>query len=80
MALYKQYVNTKPLATLCISNWGGIEVLDIQYGIEDYLVACFNWGENRQQIRHHKICTARSGRLYFWKQGVRYYLDQFLRV
>ena len=77
--LYKKYAETKPIATICLSNWGGIEILAIEYGIADYIIACFNFGTGRQQIRRHKVCTAPSGRLYIRKQGTRYYLDEMMR-
>ena len=80
MALYKEYAKTKALGTLTLSNWGGLEILDIKYGVDDYVVACFNWGTGRQQIRNHKIITAPSGRPYFSKNRYRYYLDEILWV
>lgn len=79
LPLYKQYETTSAIAGLCLCNWGGIEILDVLYGIEDYVVACFNFGTGRQQVRRHKICTTSAGRLYFWKGHTRYYIDQFMR-
>ena len=80
MPLYKQYETKRAFASLCLSNWGGLEILDIIYGVNDYVVACFNWGTGRQQIRHHKVCQTPSGRPYIWKNHTRYYLDQFLNL
>lgn len=80
MALYKQYAETKAIGVMPMNNFGGIEILDIIHGIDDYAVACFNFGTGRQQIRRHKICCSESGRTYIKKQGTRYYFDQIMRV
>lgn len=79
-ALYKVYGDVNPVAVLTLSNWGGIEILGVEHGIEDKVVACFNFGNTRQQIRRHTVNTTPAGRDYIRKQGVRYYLDQFMRV
>ena len=80
MALYKEYAAAPAIGYFTMSNFGDIELLDIEYGIEDKVIACFNFGTGRQQIRRHKICSLESGRQYIRKQGVRYYLDQFMRA
>lgn len=76
---YKKYKTTEPVGTLCLCNWGGLEILDIIYGIDDYVIACFNFGTGRQQIRRHKVMTAPSGKTYIKKQGKRYYLNEIMR-
>ena len=78
--LYTQYETTKPVAFLAMCSFGGIEILDIIYDIDEYAIACFNFGTGRQQIRKHKIQVSSSGRNYIRKQNVRYYLDQFIRT
>lgn len=78
MPLYKKYADTKAIAVLPMCNFGGIEILDVDYG--GIFIACFNFGTGRQQIRRHKIYYSPSGRDYIRKQGKRYYLDTMLRV
>lgn len=78
--LYKQYADTKAVGVYPLCNWGGLEILAVEYGIDDYVVACFNFGTGRQKIRRHKICYSTSGRDYIRKEGVRYYLDNIMRV
>lgn len=61
------YRHKKPIAVYCMSNWGGVEILDILYGIDDYVVARFNFGEpqepHRVKIRYGvKTDTFRIGR------------------
>ena len=80
MALYEKYKNTLPIGVFAMCNFGGIEILDIIYGINDYVIACFNFGTGRQQIRKHKICYTPSGRAYIRKQGTRYYFDKIMKV
>ena len=77
--LYKKYADTPAIGGLCLCNWGGIEILDITNGINDYVVACYNYGRGRQKIRKHKIEYASSGRNFFRKDGRRYYFDEATR-
>ena len=80
LPLYKQYATTLAIGVVPLNNWGGIEVLDILYGIDDYVVACINNGDGRSAFRKHKIHTSTtSGRDYFTKYGKRYYLDEVER-
>lgn len=80
MTLKKQYENTKPIGVYAICNWGGLVVLDIEYGIDDKIVTAFDGGETRQHIRRTKIHTTPSGRSCVRRYGVRYYLDDIMRV
>lgn len=75
--LYKKYANTKPLGVLPLSNWGGLEILDINC---ESAVACFNWGTGRQMIKRHTITYCSNGRAYIRKQGKRYYFDEILSL
>lgn len=80
MPLYKKYAETKAIGYYCECNWGGLEILAVENGFEDYAIACFNFGSGRQQIRRHKIQHFDSGRCFIRKQGRRYYFDQIMRV
>ena len=75
MTLYKEFADTKAIAVIPLSNWGGLEILAIN---DDQLLACFNFGTGRQQIRWHNVHYPESGRAFIRKQGVRYYLDQMI--
>lgn len=77
MALYKEYENTKALGVITLCNFGGLEILDQNC---EEVVACFNFGTGRQQIRRHKITYTANGRAYIRKAGHRYYLDRFMGV
>ena len=80
MTLKKLYENRKPVGTFTLCNFGGLEILEIIYGIEDKAVACFNYGCGRIDIRKHKIYTTSSGRSYIRKQNKRYYFDEIMRI
>jgi hypothetical protein len=79
-ALYEKYQQTIAIGMYPMCNFGGLEILDIIYGIDDYAVACFNFGTGRQQIRRHKIQTTESGRSFIRKQNIRYYFDEIMRI
>lgn len=51
----EQYADKKPIAVYPMSNWGGIEILDIVYGIDDYVVARYNFGEPEKKLHKVKI-------------------------
>ena len=51
----KMYADKKPVAVYGMSNWGGLEILDIVYGIEDYIISRFNFGEPDKTIHKTKI-------------------------
>lgn len=78
MTLKQQYAEAKPIASFGLCNFGGLAILDIIYGINDYAVACFNYGDGNKEIRRHKIMTTSSGRDYIRKGGRRYYFDKMI--
>ena len=51
----KLYADKKPIAVYGMSNWGGIEILDIEYGVDDYVISRFNFGEPDKTIHKTKI-------------------------
>lgn len=77
---YAKYENIPAIGAFPISNYGGLEILAIGYDINDYVIACFNYGDGRKDIRRHKIQVSNSGRLFIRKYGVRYYLDQIMKM
>lgn len=76
--LYKQYATSKPIGVYPVSNWGGLEILDILDG-GDTAVAAWNFG-TRQKIKRYHIKYTNNGRAYIRKEGRRFYVDQILRV
>lgn len=50
-----KYENKEPIAVYPISNWGGIEILDILYGVDDYVIWRYNFGEPEKKLHKAKI-------------------------
>jgi len=75
----KAYENKRPVATYCLTNWGGIEILDILYGIEDYVVYRFNFGEP-QELHRAKINYGVNHSSFRTSAGYSIRLDECMRV
>lgn len=86
MSLKKEYENKEAIGTYCMSNWGGLVVLDIIYDADDYVVTCFDFGNGRKNYSKSKIeyTHPRSEdaecRAFFRKFNRRYYMDEIERV
>ena len=70
----------KPAGVLPMNNFGGLAIMEIEHGIEDYLYVCDNYGDGYKNITKNKIRYNARGNAYFMRYGKRYYLDQFMRV
>lgn len=75
MTLKEKYAEAKPVAVMGLSNWGGLEILDIN---SEEAVACFNYGNGRKSIRRHKVYD--GDRPYIRKYGTKYYLDEMISM
>ena len=42
------YSNKKAIAVFPMTNWGGVEIMDILHGIDDKVVYRFNFGEPQE--------------------------------
>ena len=75
----EMYTKRKAIAVFPLTNWGGIEILDILYGLDDYVVYRFNFGTpdkaHMSKIRYGANVT--SFRTYL---GYRVRLDDCMRV
>lgn len=80
MTLRNTYAESKPLGVFGESAFSSIVLLEIEYGIEDKVIAGYEYDGKRTNIRRHKIYTTPAGRFYIRKFGRRYYLDDFLRI
>lgn len=75
-----KYKDTKPVAVFPMDNWGGIEILAIEYGINDYVVYRENYGKPEEKLHRALIRVAASHRSFFIYNSERVYLDQCMRV
>jgi len=86
MSLAKEYAETEPIGVYVMSNFGGLVVLDIKYGIDDSVVTCFDFGNGRKNFSESKIqytkprSEKKDSRVYFIKLNRRYYLDEIMRT
>lgn len=62
------------------SGYSGIEIKDIQYGIEDYIIFVAGAWCSKKSVHRSKVYYAPSGRDYFRYNGNRIYLDECLRA
>ena len=76
----EKIVNNKPIAVMGICNTYSIVILDIVYGINDCIISAFSDGENYSHKRKTRIFYDNKGRNYFVRYGVKYYLDDFMRI
>lgn len=70
--------NYKPIGTLCLCNHGGLAVMDIEYGIEDYVHVTDNYGDGYKNLTKNKIHYNAKGDGYFVRNGRRWYLKEFM--
>lgn len=74
-----EYKDKKPIGVYCMSNCGGIEIMDIKYGIEDYVIWRFNFGEP-QEVHKSKIYSGVRHTSFRTTAGYSIRLDECMRV
>ena len=74
-----QYKDRKAVAVFPMTNFGGIEILDIIYGIDDYVVYRFNFGEPKEAHKA-KIRYGTNYDSFRTYAGYTIRLDECLRV
>lgn len=80
MTKFKEYENMPAIGAWCICNFGGLELIAINYGVDDTAVTCFNTGEGRGKWKETKIHFTAGGRAYVTRYGFRYYFDDCMRA
>lgn len=62
-----------------MNNFGGIEVLDIEHGIDDTIVYRYNFGEP-EEVEESVVQCDEDGRSFFTTSGgLEVYLDEIVR-
>ena len=74
-----EYKDKKPIGSYCMSNWGGIEIMDIKQGIEDYVIWRFNFGEP-QEVHKSKLHYGVRHTSFRTTAGYSIRLDDCMRV
>lgn len=70
----------KPAGVLCLNNFGGIAVMEIEYGIDDYVYVCDHYGDGYKNLTKNKIKYDINGNAYFIRKGQKWFLSDFMRV
>lgn len=84
MTYKERYRSILAEAALPLSAWNGVLILEVIHDIDDYVITCYEIsdeeGSDRTNFSKSKIQYTASGEAYFFKQGSRYYLDDFIRA
>lgn len=67
-------------AVFCMCNYGGIEILEIENGINDSIVYRYNFGTPENKNHKARIYYTVSGNAYFKTKTGRVYLSECMRV
>ena len=70
------YKAMNPVAVMAITNNCGMAILDIEYGIDDYVIVKGFTGD----IHRYKLHETNKGSYFKYCNGCRYYLDWFMKV
>ena len=68
------------IATMGLSNTGGIAILDIVYGINDKVKFAYHNGEKYGRLSTSTIRTDEEGQPYFNSGKCKYYLNEFILI
>lgn len=81
-AMYKRYINKKPIGIIALCNTFGVQVYEPdeydKYDCE--LVASWHNGEYEWGFHKHMIHYSTAGRAFIRKGSLRIYLDEVIRI
>ena len=69
--------NYEPMGICTLSNFGGVTIYNIEYGIEDYII--YRW-YNEEILYKSKLKVNKEGESVFRIGNVWYNLNEFMRV
>ena len=69
--------NYEPMGICTLSNFGGVTIYNIEYGIEDYII--YRWF-NEEILYKSKLKVNKEGESVFRIGNVWYNLNEFMRV
>lgn len=68
-----------PAGIYGVCNHGGIAIMEILHGIDDYVIVCDNYGDGYKNITKNLIKFDRKNRPYFNRYRQKYYLSEFIK-
>lgn len=69
--------NYEPMGICILSNFGGVTIYNIEYGIEDYVI--YKWF-NEERLYKSKLKVNKEGESVFRIGNVWYNLNEFMKV
>ena len=69
--------NYEPMGICTLSNFGGITIYNIEYGIEDYII--YKWF-NEERLYKSKLKINKEGESVFRIGNIWYNLNEFIKV
>ena len=69
--------NYEPMGICTLSNFGGVTIYNIEYGIEDYVI--YKWF-NEERLYKSKLKVNKEGESVFRIGNIWYNLNEFMRV
>ena len=69
--------NYEPMGICTLSNFGGVTIYNIEYGIEDYVI--YRWF-NEDRLYKSKLKVNKDGDYVFRIRNVWYNLNEFIKV
>jgi len=72
--------NASPVATCSTCNFGGVCIMELQQGIDDYVITAENYGEGYIRVSKSRIQYTAQGKPFFVRQRQRWYLSEFMRT
>lgn len=69
--------NYEPMGICTLSNFGGVTIYNIEYGIEDYII--YKWF-NEERLYKSKLKVNKEGESVFRIGNVWYNLNEFIKV
>lgn len=80
----KDYISKKAIGVYSASAFSGLEVLEIENGINDYVIVrewVHSYDDPGEKEKIHRLMLYSTDKgFYFNFYGIRYYLNDFIRV
>ena len=82
MPAYRKNIpkETKPIGVCPTCNFGGVCIMEIQNGIDDYVISAEHYGDEYLRVSRSRIMYNAKGHPYFTRNKQKYYLNEFLKV
>lgn len=82
MPAYKKCIpkEQKPIGVCPTCNFGGVCIMEIEHGIDDYVIHAENYGDGYIRTSRSRIMYSNKGYPYFIRNKQRWYLSEFIKA